>query len=137
MPCVAVHHQEKCRRYSVFSKIVDCPGADDRIYIVCRACVFTCPHQALEPVEELRQREPIIEPNLDLDRVLERIGEGEALKELGYPVTTSPQEPWLFAPFPFSSLGGRLAKTCPRIPPVPQTFFPDDLSSSSSQYTTP
>ncbi len=135
MPYVAVRHPEKCHRYGICSEIVDRPGTDDGICIGCRACVLTCPHQALEPVEEPRQGEVYIEVKGNLVRVPEKISIKEVFKRLGYMVATSPQESGLFVPFPFSPLAGRLAKTCPRIPPVPQTFFPDDLNSSSSQYT--
>ena len=98
MPFIAVHHPEKCHRCGVCSEIVDCPGSDELICIGCGACVLTCPHQALELVEEPRQRKVTIEVNGDMAVVPELISVKEALKESGYPVATSPQEPGLFAP---------------------------------------
>ncbi|MDY6918328.1 MAG: radical SAM protein [Chloroflexota bacterium] len=98
MSYVAVHDPEKCRHCGVCSEIVDCPGADELICIGCGACVLSCPHQALQLVEESRARRIAIEVNGELCFVPERISVREALREAGYPIATSPHEPGLFAP---------------------------------------
>lgn len=98
MPYVAVHHPDKCRRCGVCGEIVDCPGAAEMICIGCGACVLSCPHQALELVEEPRKRRVTIEVNGDLAWVPERVSVKEALQEAGFPVASSPAEAGLFAP---------------------------------------
>jgi pyruvate formate lyase activating enzyme len=95
---VARHNPEKCRECGWCSEIVACPGADELICIGCGACVLACPNQALELVEEPREKEVTIEVDGKMLRVPERISVKAALAELGYKVGSSPDEEGLFAP---------------------------------------
>lgn len=95
---VARHNPEKCRECGWCSEIVACPGADELICIGCGACVLACPNQALELVEEPREKEVTIEVDGKVLRVPERISVKAALAELGYKVGSSPDEEGLFAP---------------------------------------
>lgn len=98
MPYVAVHDPTKCRHCGACAEVVACPGADELICIGCGACVLVCPNQALQLVEEPRQRRVAIEINGDLALVSERISVKEALQEAGYPMAHTTEEPGLFAP---------------------------------------
>jgi len=98
MSYIAVHHPERCRRCGACTELVLCPGASEAICIGCGACVLTCPHQALELKPDPRNRKISITVNGDLFIVPERISVKDALKEAGYPIANSPQEPGLFAP---------------------------------------
>ena len=95
---VALHHPEKCRECGWCSEIVACPGADQLICIGCGACVLACPNQALELVEEPRDREVTIEVDGKSVSVPERISVKAALAELGYRIGGAPGEAELFAP---------------------------------------
>ena len=98
MPYVAVHHQEKCRQCGACGEMVACPGAEELICIGCGACVLACPHQALELVEALREKEVTIEINGKSTAVPEQISVKDALIEAGYQLAVSHREPGLFAP---------------------------------------
>ena len=95
---VAQHNPEKCRECGWCSEIVACPGADELICIGCGACVLACPNQALELVEEPREKEVTIEVDGKMLQVPERISIKAALAELGYQIGSSPDEEGLFAP---------------------------------------
>ena len=78
MPYVAVHDPGKCTRCGACAEVVACPGAEELICIGCGACVLVCPNQALQLVEEPRQRRVAIEINGELALVPERISVKEA-----------------------------------------------------------
>ncbi|QCQ22297.1 radical SAM protein [Desulfoglaeba alkanexedens] len=95
---IAIHHPEKCVQCGACIEIVACPGADKGICLGCGACVLACPNQALELVEQRRESEVTIEVDGRLAGVPARITVKEALAGLGYPVSSIPGEPGLFAP---------------------------------------
>jgi pyruvate formate lyase activating enzyme len=95
---IAKHLPEKCLNCGWCSELVNCPGSDELICIGCGACVLTCPNEALELVEEPREKEVRLEVDGKSVRVPERISVKQALAELGYQISRMPDEPGLFAP---------------------------------------
>ncbi|MDY6842840.1 MAG: radical SAM protein [Thermodesulfobacteriota bacterium] len=95
---IAQHNPLKCLRCGWCAEIVACPGSAKDICIGCGACVLACPNEALELIEEPRQREITIEIDGSRVQVPEKISVKEALRKIGYTVSAIPAENALFTP---------------------------------------
>lgn len=81
MPYIADYRLEKCFDCGTCREIVACSGKEDGC-IGCGACALACPHQAIEMIEDTRDKEVTIEVDGKTVKVPERISVKEA-DELG------------------------------------------------------
>jgi pyruvate formate lyase activating enzyme len=96
MPYVADYNVDRCLDCGSCRQLVPCPGGEG--CIGCGACALLCPNEAIEMVEEPREKEIQIEVNGKGGLVPERISVREALELLGYPVASGLGEERIFAP---------------------------------------
>ncbi|HEX78522.1 MAG TPA: 4Fe-4S dicluster domain-containing protein [Dehalococcoidia bacterium] len=96
MPYVADYKVERCLDCGSCRQLVPCPGREEGC-IGCGACALACPNEAIEMVEEPREKKVCLDLDGQEAHVPERISLREALELLGYPVARGPGEEGIFA----------------------------------------